>query len=77
MNRVVLLLALTACLIIGSQVPGLHELLYPVRLMVTYVHEGCHGLAALLTGGLELPWKRYEFYIDMHLVPCFEWGQRQ
>lgn len=51
MNRVILLLVITVCLIVGSQVPGISELLYPVRLMVTYVHEGCHGLAALLTSG--------------------------
>lgn len=25
--------------------------LYPIRLFVTFVHEGCHALAALLTGG--------------------------
>lgn len=30
----------------------------------------------LIVRGLELPWKRYKFYVDMNLVPCFEWGQR-
>lgn len=30
----------------------------------------------LIVRGLELPWKRYEFYIDMNLAPAFEWGQR-
>ena len=25
---------------------------YPIRLLVTFIHEGCHALAALLTGGV-------------------------
>lgn len=32
-------------------IPQLSFLVYPLRLFVTYVHEACHSLAALLTGG--------------------------
>jgi hypothetical protein len=33
------------------RVPGLGLIFYPFRLLNTYVHELCHGLAAILTGG--------------------------
>lgn len=35
-----------------SFVPYVQFLTYPVRLFVTFIHEGGHALAALLTGGL-------------------------
>jgi hypothetical protein len=34
-----------------SMVPGADTLIYPIKLFVTYVHEMCHALAALITGG--------------------------
>lgn len=37
--------------LVAWQLPGLHWLVYPFRLFVTFVHELSHGLAALLTGG--------------------------
>ncbi len=37
--------------LVAWQLPGLHWLIYPFRLFVTFVHELSHGLAALLTGG--------------------------
>lgn len=51
LHRVSLLLAATACLLALNMVPGVGALLYPIKLLVTYVHEGMHALAALLTGG--------------------------
>jgi hypothetical protein len=35
-----------------ANVPGLQTLLVPVRLFVTYIHEGCHAAMALVTGGM-------------------------
>jgi len=34
-----------------SNVPGLQLLLAPVRTFVTFIHEGCHALVTLATGG--------------------------
>jgi hypothetical protein len=31
---------------------------------------------ALVVDTLELPWKRYEWYIERNLAPAFEWGKR-
>jgi hypothetical protein len=35
-----------------ANLPGLQVLLVPVRLFVTYIHEGCHAVMALVTGGM-------------------------
>lgn len=35
-----------------ANVPGLQSLLVPVRFFVTYIHEGCHAVMALVTGGM-------------------------
>ena len=32
-------------------IPGVHWVTYPLRLLVTFIHEGCHALATILTGG--------------------------
>lgn len=50
MTRITLLL-MTVALLFVNMVPGLNMLLYPIRLLVTYVHEGMHALAAIMTGG--------------------------
>jgi hypothetical protein len=34
-----------------AYIPGAHLALYPLRLFVTFVHEGGHALATVLTGG--------------------------
>ena len=45
-------LLLATALSVGiSLVPGLSVVLYPLRLFVTFIHEGSHALAATLTGG--------------------------
>ena len=45
-------LLLATVLSVGiSLVPVLSLLLYPLRLFVTFIHEGSHALTALLTGG--------------------------
>ena len=32
-------------------IPGVHWVTYPLRLLVTFIHEGFHAFATLLTGG--------------------------
>ena len=32
-------------------IPGVHWVTYPLRLLVTFIHEGSHALATILTGG--------------------------
>jgi hypothetical protein len=51
LTRIATLLAITAALLFINMIPGASALLYPIRLLVTYVHEGMHALAALMTGG--------------------------
>lgn len=34
--------------------PGVSVLVYPIRLLVTFVHEGAHAAAAALTGGTQI-----------------------
>jgi len=52
-RRQALLLAFVALIVVFVlwNVPQLGFLLYPIRLFVTFVHEGGHSLVALLTGG--------------------------
>ncbi len=45
------LLLASALSVVISLVPFLSPLLYPLRLFVTFIHEGSHALAATLTGG--------------------------
>ena len=45
------LLLASALSVVVSLVPILSTLLYPLRLFVTFIHEGSHALAAALTGG--------------------------
>lgn len=46
-----LILAAVIIVYILWNVPALSPILYPFRLLVTYVHEAGHGSVALLTGG--------------------------
>jgi hypothetical protein len=46
---IVLLLAVVSLLL--SNVPIVGWVFYPFRLLGTFIHELCHGLAAILTGG--------------------------
>jgi len=48
LGRLLLASALSVAI---SLVPTLSLLLYPLRLFVTFIHEGSHALAATLTGG--------------------------
>ena len=45
------LLLASALSVVVSFVPFASLLLYPLRLFVTFIHEGSHALAAILTGG--------------------------
>ncbi len=45
------LLLVSALSVVVSLVPVLSLVLYPLRLFVTFIHEGSHALAAVLTGG--------------------------
>ncbi len=45
------LLLATGLSVIVSLLPVISAALYPLRLFVTFIHEGSHALAALLTGG--------------------------
>ena len=45
------LLMASALSIVISLIPIASQLLYPLRLFVTFIHEGSHALAAALTGG--------------------------
>ena len=45
-----LAIAVIAALVAGN-LPILHWFLFPLRLFITFIHEGCHGLVALATGG--------------------------
>lgn len=46
----VLLISLVASLALHF-IPGVRWVTYPLRLLVTFIHEGFHAFAALLTGG--------------------------
>ena len=48
--RLQLIIATLVSLILW-QAEGARELLYPIRLFVTVVHEGCHALMTVITGG--------------------------
>ena len=45
------LLLVSALSVVLSLVPVLSAVLYPLRLFVTFIHEGSHALTAVLTGG--------------------------
>jgi hypothetical protein len=45
------LLLASALSVVISLIPIISLLLYPLRLFVTFIHEGSHALAATLTGG--------------------------
>lgn len=49
--RSAILIAVALVFIIGAYVPFGHEVLYPLTLFTTWVHEMGHGLTALLVGG--------------------------
>jgi hypothetical protein len=51
MNLLLILVAV-ALMVLLSYIPGGDALIYPFRLFVTFVHEGSHMLATLLTGGI-------------------------
>jgi len=44
-------LAAVAVTVVLSLIPYVSFLTYPIRLLVTFLHEGGHALAAILTGG--------------------------
>src|SRR5206468_4921230 len=46
-----LLVAATAAALILNFIPGAEIAFYPLRLFATFVHEGGHALATILTGG--------------------------
>jgi hypothetical protein len=50
-REVLLVIALAVTSLVLMRVPLIGWLFYPFELFVTYIHEICHGLAALLTGG--------------------------
>jgi len=45
------LLLITAIIIIVMNIPYLKYVLYPLSLFATWVHELCHGIAAIFVGG--------------------------
>jgi hypothetical protein len=49
--QITLLLLATALTFILWFIPFADYLVYPIRLFVTFIHEGSHALAGLLTGG--------------------------
>lgn len=49
--RTAILIAVALVYIIGAYVPFGHQVLYPLTLFTTWVHEMGHGLTALLVGG--------------------------
>ena len=49
--QITLLLLATALTFVLWFIPFADYLVYPIRLFVTFVHEGGHALAAILTGG--------------------------
>lgn len=49
--QVTMLLAATALTVVLWFIPYADYLVYPIRLFVTFVHEGSHALAAVVTGG--------------------------
>lgn len=50
-REVLIVLGLAATLVLLSRIPVFGLVFYPFRLFGTFVHEICHGLAAILTGG--------------------------
>ena len=55
------------------QVPWLNALVYPFRLFGTFVHELCHGLAAIATGG---SFHRFEVQPDLSGLAWSAGGMR-
>src|SRR5215210_6740506 len=49
--QITLLLIATVLTIALWFIPFADYLVYPIRLFVTFIHEGSHALAGLLTGG--------------------------
>ena len=49
--QVTLLLAATAVTMLLWFIPYAEYLVYPIRLFVTFIHEGSHALMAVITGG--------------------------
>ena len=45
------LLLITIALLITMNIPVIHWALYPFTIFSTWIHEMCHGLAALMVGG--------------------------
>jgi len=45
------LLVITLLIIVVMQIPFVHWVLYPFTIFSTWVHEICHGMAAILVGG--------------------------
>jgi hypothetical protein len=45
------LLVAVAATVVLQFIPYVHFLMYPLRLLVTFIHEGSHAMAAVLTGG--------------------------
>jgi len=49
--RTAILIAVALVYIVGAYAPFGHEILYPLTLFTTWVHEMGHGLSALILGG--------------------------
>ena len=66
-------LGLGLLIVLVWQVPWLSALVYPFRLFGTFVHELCHGLAAMVTGGY---FHRFEVQTDLSGVAWSAGGIR-
>lgn len=66
-------LLLGMAIIVAWQVPWLSAVVYPFRLFGTFVHELCHGLTAIATGG---NFQRFEVQTDLSGVAWSAGGVR-
>lgn len=60
-SAVGVIVAAAVLVLVLWQVPGAALLFYPFKLFVTFVHEACHGMAAVLTGGW---WQNFQVFPD-------------
>jgi hypothetical protein len=72
-RELLIVLGLALASIILWRVPVLGTISYPFRLFGTFVHEICHGLAAVLTGG---EFRRFEINADLSGVAFSAGGLR-
>jgi hypothetical protein len=60
-SMLIVVLTLFAITVVISFIPIVKYVLYPFKLFSTFVHESCHGLAAIATGG---KWLRFTVGAD-------------